>query len=171
MKKHILSVLVENHSGVLSRIAGLFSRRGYNINSLSVGETTDPKTSRMTIVVEADDAIMSQIKNQLNKQVSVRKIIELEYQKSIIRNLVLIKVKTSEKTRPYIIEIADIFKAKIVDVATDSIILEVTGNEDKISALIALLTPYKIKELVQTGVCSLERGDILLDTHKKYEEN
>jgi len=171
MKKHVLSVLVENNAGVLSRIAGLFSRRGYNINSLSVGESLDPAISRMTIVVKADDAILDQIKKQLNKQVSVLKVIDLKFNESIIRNLVLIKITATEKNRPYIIEIADIFKAKIMDVASKSLIIEVTGSENKIKALIALLKPYGIKELVQTGVTALERGNIDIDTHKKYDDN
>ncbi len=157
--KHVLSVLVENHSGVLSRVSGLFSRRGYNIDSLSVGETEDPKISRMTIVTDSDEYTLEQIKKQLNKLIDVIKIIELEDGSSISRELALIKISATKETRAEIIEIANIFRAHIVDVSCDSIVIEATGDEAKIIALSNMLESYGIKELVRTGLTALERGD------------
>lgn len=159
MKRHVLSVLVENQSGVLSRIAGLFSRRGYNIDSLSVGETEDPTVSRMTIVVDADDSTLEQIKKQLNKLVDTIKILELKEQSSIYRELTLIKVLAGTKTRAEIIEIANIFRAHIVDVAKESLVIEATGDQGKITALISMLEPYGIKEIIRTGLTALQRGE------------
>ena len=159
MKRHVLSVLVENHSGVLSRISGLFSRRGYNIDSLSVGETEDPKVSRMTIVADADEYTLEQIKKQLNKLVDVIKIIELKEENSIYRELAMIKIKASKANRAEIIEIANIFRAHIVDVSNDALIIGATGDQGKISALSNMLEPYGIKEVIRTGLTALQRGE------------
>ncbi|MBP3889273.1 MAG: acetolactate synthase small subunit [Cellulosilyticum sp.] len=159
MKKHVLSVLVENHSGVLSRVSGLFSRRGYNIDSLSVGETEDPQISRMTIVADADEYTLEQIKKQLNKLVDVIKIIELKEECSIYRELALIKISATKENRAEIIEIANIFRAHIVDVANESIVIEATGDQGKISALSNMLMPYGVKEVIRTGLTALERGE------------
>ena len=159
MKKHVLSVLVENRSGVLSRISGLFSRRGYNIDSLSVGETEDPKVSRMTIVTESDEYTLEQIKKQLNKLVDVIKVLELKEESSIYRELAMIKICASKTTRAEIIEIANIFRAHIVDVSNDSLIIEATGDQGKISALTSMVEPYGIKEIIRTGLTALQRGE------------
>lgn len=159
MKKHVLSVLVENHSGVLSRISGLFSRRGYNIDSLSVGETEDPTVSRMTIVVDADESTLEQIKKQLNKLIDVIKIVELKEETSIYRELAMIKIEADKKTRAEIIEIANIFRAHIVDVSKDSLVIEATGDQGKITALTSMLEPYGIKEIIRTGLTALQRGE------------
>lgn len=159
MKKHVLSVLVENHSGVLSRVSGLFSRRGYNIDSLSVGETEDPKISRMTIVADADEYTLEQIKKQLNKLIDVIKITELKEEHAVYRELALIKIAATKENRAEIIEIANIFRAHIVDVANESIIIEATGDQGKISALSNMLMPYGIKEVVRTGLTALQRGE------------
>lgn len=159
MKRHVLSVLVENHSGVLSRISGLFSRRGYNIDSLSVGETEDPRVSRMTIVADADEYTLEQIKKQLNKLVDVIKVIELKEEASIYRELAMIKIGASKENRAEIIEIANIFRAHIVDVSNNTLILEATGDQGKISALTSMLEPYGIREIIRTGLTALQRGD------------
>ena len=159
MKKHVLSVLVENHSGVLSRISGLFSRRGYNIDSLSVGVTEDLNVSRMTIVTETDEYTLEQIKKQLNKLVDVIKVIELKEEASIYRELAMIKISANKKTRAEIIEIANIFRAHIVDVSNEALIIEATGDQDKIKALTSMLEPYGIKEIIRTGLTALQRGE------------
>ncbi len=171
MARHVLSVLVENQSGVLSRVAGLFSRRGYNIDSLSVGETENPAISRMTIVVRGDDYILEQIKKQLNKLIDVIKIIELKGDCSVLRELALIKVKTTGSNRASIIEIVDIFRARIVDVANETLTVEMTGDEGKIEAFIQLMEPYGIGEIVRTGLTALERGSKEIKDHKKFEED
>ena len=171
MNRHVLSVLVENQSGVLSRVSGLFSRRGYNIDSLSVGETEDPKVSRMTIAVRGDDYILEQIKKQLNKLIDVIKIIELKKDQSVIRELALIKVKAPGNSRASIIEIVDIFRAKIVDVSNETLTVEMTGDEGKIEAFINLMEPYGIAEIVRTGLTALERGSKDIKEHKKFEED
>lgn len=158
MDKHILSVLVENQAGVLSKISGLFTRRGYNIDSLSVGETEDPETSRMTITLHGDRQTVEQIVKQLNKLIDVIKVIELEKGLSVCRELLLIKVKASLQTRSDIIGIADIFKAKIIDVAKESLILELTGDSEKVEAFTEILKPYGILEYNRTGLTALERG-------------
>lgn len=159
MEKHVLSVLVENHSGVLSRISGLFSRRGYNIDSLSVGETEDSKVSRMTIVADADEYTLEQIKKQLNKLVDVIKVIELKEEDSIYRELAMIKINAGKASRAEIIEIANIFRAHIVDVSNSTIVIEATGDQGKISALSSMLEPYGIKEIIRTGLTALQRGE------------
>jgi acetolactate synthase-1/3 small subunit len=154
----VLSILVENTAGVLSRVAGLFSRRGYNIDSLTVGETQDPAISRMTILAHGDDQILDQIRKQLLKLEDVIEIKELAPGESVTRELILVKVAASEKDRQAIISIADIFRAKIVDVALESLMIELTGNQNKIDAFIKLLGQYTIKELVRTGITGLARG-------------
>ena len=170
MNRHVLSVLVENQSGVLSRVSGLFSRRGYNIDSLSVGVTEDPSVSRMTIVVRGDDYILEQIKKQLNKLIDVIKVIELDPKQSVFRELMLIKVNARENSRASFIEIVDIFRASVVDVSSETLTVEMTGDEDKIEAFINLMKPYGIREIVRTGLTALERGSKEIKSYKKYEE-
>lgn len=158
MEKVVLSVLVDNTSGVLNRVAGLFSRRGYNIDSLTVSETENPLYSRMTIVVHGDDETLVQIKNQMMKLVDVKEIKVLSHGESVCRELVLVKVAVNAELRPQITAIADSFRAKIVDVAKESMMLELTGNENKLEAFIALLDGFEILELVRTGLTGLTRG-------------
>jgi acetolactate synthase-1/3 small subunit len=158
MKTKIFSLLVDNTSGVLSRVSGMFSRRGYNIDSLSVGVTQDPKYSRMTVAVRGDDKILSQIKNQLNKLEDVVEVIELKDGESVVRELVLVKVKVDIKERQEIISMANVFRANIVDVSPDSLMIELTGNNGKIQAFINLLEGFRIEELVRTGLTGLTRG-------------
>ncbi len=162
MARHTLSVLVNNHMGVLSRVAGLFSRRGYNIDSLSVGITEDKNISRMTIVVECEDDIYSQIKNQLSKLMDVVKLTEFGDDESVKRELALIKIDARNEKRSQILEIANIFRAHVVDVANNTIILEITGDQAKVSALISMLDEFGIKEVIRTGVTAIARGDIEL---------
>jgi len=156
--KHMLSLLVENNAGVLSRIAGLFTRRGYNIDSLTVGETQDPKNSRMTIVMTCDEAALEQIKKQFNKLIEVIKVTELSYNNALTRELVLIKLEADENSRSRVIEIANIFRAKIIDVTADTMTVEMTGDEVKISGFLELMRPFGVMELVRTGFCGIERG-------------
>lgn len=158
MSKHVLSVLVENKPGVLARIAGLFSRRGFNINSLAVGETERPEISRMTVLVDAEDAPIEQITKQLNKLVEVLKVVELDAQVAVERRLILVKVRTDAGTRSHILETANLFRARIVDVAPDSVTIEGTGAVDKLEALLANLEQYGVKELVQSGMVAIGRG-------------
>ena len=157
MKTKVLSLLVDNTSGVLSRVSGMFSRRGYNIDSLSVGVTENPKYSRMTVAVSGDDRILTQIKNQLNKLDDVVEVIELEDGASVCRELVLVKVKANQTERQSIIAITDVFRAKIVDVSPETIMIEITGNNTKIDAFIGLLDGFEIQELVRTGLTGLAR--------------
>lgn len=163
MKKMVLSLLVDNTSGVLSRVSGLFSRRGYNIDSLSVGITEDPKYSRMTVAVRGDDRILSQIEKQLLKLEDVRSIIELKDGESVCRELLLVRVKTSLEERQQVIALTDVFRAKVVDVAVDSVMIEITGNVNKIEAFISLLDGFQIVEMVRTGLTGLVRGNAKLD--------
>ena len=158
MNKKVLSVLVDNTSGVLNRVAGLFSRRGYNIDSLTVGVTQDPRYSRMTIVVTGDDDIIEQIIKQIEKLVDVNKVEVLEDNNSVCRGLILTKVKTTPEQRQQVMAVADIFRAKIVDVGIDSLIIELTGNQNKLDAFLNLLADYEILELVRTGITGLARG-------------
>ncbi len=158
MSRMVLSILVENTAGVLSRISGLFSRRGYNIDSLSVGETENPKYSRMTVAVSGEDGILEQIRKQLAKLEDVVDITELTNGGSVCRELVLVKVQADRKERQAVISIADIFRAKIVDVAPESLMVELTGNQAKIDAFIKLLEGFTIKEFVRTGITGLVRG-------------
>ncbi len=156
---YILSVLVENHAGVLARISQLFSARGFNISSLSVGETEDPTISRMTIVVEGDERTMEQVKKQLNKLIDIIKVVDLTNLAQVERELLLIKVKAGRNVRSEIIQIVDIFRAKIVHVSTNEIIIEGVGDMNKMDALIKLLKPYGITELVRTGRVSMARTE------------
>ncbi len=156
--KHTLAVLVENKAGVLSRVASLFSRRGYNIDSLAVGVTEDPETSRMTIVVHGDDHVLEQVTKQLNKLVDVIKVSDIGGDDTVERELALIKVSADVDTRAEIIQIANIFRARIVDVAPKSMTVEVTGDEGKVDAIEKLLRQFGIKEMVRTGKIALVRG-------------
>ena len=159
MEKHVLSALVKNSSGVLSRVSGLFSRRGYNIDSLTVGRTEDPLISRMTITLMGDDNVLEQVKKQLNKLEDVVSVIDFKANESVYRELVLIKVKANAENRAAINETVKIFRSKIIDLSTDTLTIELTGDEDKISALINLMEEYGIEELVRTGVTALQRGE------------
>ena len=158
MSRHTLSVLVENKPGVLARIAGLFARRGYNIDSLAVGPTEHDEVSRMTIVVSVEDSPLEQVTKQLNKLVEVIKIVELDGSASVNRELLLVKVKADLSTRSHVLETVQLFRAKVVDVATDSLTIEATGNTDKLKALLDVLEPYGVKELVQSGIVAIGRG-------------
>lgn len=156
--RHILSVTVTNHPGVLSRVSGLFTRRNFNIDSLNVGETEDPEYSRMTIVVRGDDRVLEQVKKQLHKLIDVTKITELDQTNIVDRDLALIRVHSTRKHRSEIIQIADTFRAKVVDISSDSIMIEATGTENKIEGLIDLLKDFGIKDVVRTGIIALSRG-------------
>ncbi len=156
--KHTLAVLVENKSGVLSRVASLFSRRGYNIDSLAVGVTEDPDVSRITIVVHGDDHVLEQVTKQLNKLVDVIKVSDLGGDDTVERELALIKVTADSDTRAEIIQIADIFRARVIDVAPKSMTVEVTGDEGKVEAIEKLLRQFGIKEMVRTGKIAMVRG-------------
>ena len=158
MSNHTISVLVEDRPGVLARIAGLFSRRGFNIDSLAVGPTEDPGRSRMTIVVDCAERPLEQVTKQLNKLVHVLKIVELEPDRAVERELVLVKVKADPAVRYQIIELAEMFRAKIVDVAPDALTIEATGSPGKVEAMLELLDPYGIRELARTGRVALARG-------------
>jgi acetolactate synthase-1/3 small subunit len=158
MSKHTLSVLVENKPGVLARIAALFSRRGFNIDSLAVGPTEHPAVSRMTVVVDVEDSPLEQVTKQLNKLVNVLKIVELDPSQSVQRELLLLKVRADPETRPHILQTVELFRAKVVDVAADAVTVEATGSPDKLDALLRLLEPYGIRELVQSGVVAVGRG-------------
>jgi acetolactate synthase I/III small subunit len=158
MTKHTLSVLVENKPGVLVRIAGLFSRRGFNIDSLAVGPTEHEEISRMTIVVNCETRPLEQVTKQLNKLINVLKIVELEPSQAVQRELILIKVRADAETRSKVLEIAEVFRARVVDVALDAVTVEATGSHDKLEALIRLLEPFGIKELVQSGMVAVGRG-------------
>ena len=158
MTRHTLSVLVEDKPGVLARVSSLFSRRGFNIESLAVGPTEVPEVSRMTIVVSVDRLPLEQVTKQLNKLVNVLKIVELEEDSSVQRAIALVKVKADAGQRSSILEVVQLFRAKVVDVALDAVTSEVTGNDDKIEALLKLLEPYGIKELVKSGVIAVSRG-------------
>lgn len=156
--KHTISLLVENKFGVLARISGLFSARGYNIDSLSVGTTEDSNVSRMTIVVKGDNRVLEQVEKQLNKLIDVIKVADYQDTPHVERDLALIKVAADKNSRSELIQICDIFRAKIVDVAVDSIIVEMTGDEEKIEALTRMLRPFGIKEMCRTGIVAMARG-------------
>ncbi|MGP8322035.1 MAG: acetolactate synthase small subunit [Methanosarcinaceae archaeon] len=156
--KHILAVLVENKFGVLTRVAGLFSRRGYNIDSLAVGVTEDPTISRMTIVVRGNDHVLEQVTKQLNKLIDVIEVTDISSDESVERELALIKVSADANNRSEIIQIVDIFRARIIDVAAKSMTIEVTGDENKIVGIEQLLRPFGIEEVVRTGKIALVRG-------------
>ena len=169
MSKHTLSVLVENKPGVLARIAGLFARRGYNIESLAVGPTERPELSRITLQVGVENAqFLEQVTKQLNKLVEVLKIVELE-ESAVRRELVLIKLKADPSTRSQIIEIVQLFRGKTVDVQNDSLTIEATGSPDKLDALLEMLKPYGIRELVQSGLVALGRGSKSLTDRAKTD--
>ena len=159
MNKKVLSVLVDNTSGVLNRVAGLFSRRGYNIDSLTVGETENPKYSRMTIVVTGDDDVLEQIVKQITKLEDVRRVDVLEPSDSVTRELILVKIKAEPAQRQQVISITEIFRANIVDVARDSLMIEITGSQSKLKAFLSLVEDYEILELVRTGITGLARGE------------
>jgi acetolactate synthase-1/3 small subunit len=158
MSTHTLSVLVENKPGVLARIAGLFSRRGFNIDSLAVGPTEHPEVSRMTIVVSVEKSPLEQVTKQLNKLVEVIKIVELDDRDSVERELLLIKVRADADTRGQVLDAVQLFRAKVVDVAPDAITIEVTGNTGKLKDFLAVLEPFGIRELVQSGMVAIGRG-------------
>jgi len=155
---HTLSVLVEDKPGVLARVASLFSRRGYNIQSLAVGATEQKDMSRMTIVVSVDESPLEQITKQLNKLINVIKIVEQDEDNSVSRELALVKVRTDAATRGQVIEAVNLFRAKVVDVSTESLTIEATGTPAKLEAFLRVLEPYGIRELAQSGVVSLSRG-------------
>jgi acetolactate synthase-1/3 small subunit len=155
---HTLSVLVEDKPGVLARVASLFSRRGYNIQSLAVGATEQKDMSRMTIVVSVDESPLEQITKQLNKLINVIKIVEQDDDNSVSRELALIKVRADASSRSQVIEAVNLFRAKVVDVSTESLTIEATGTPAKLEAFLRVLEPYGIRELVQSGVVSLSRG-------------
>jgi acetolactate synthase I/III small subunit len=156
--RHTLSVLVENKPGVLVRVAGLFSRRGFNIESLAVGPTEHQEISRMTIVVNCAEHPLEQVTKQLNKLINILKIVELEPSVAVQRELLLVKVRADAETRSRVLETVALFRAKVVDVAQDAVTVEATGNRDKLDALIRVLEPFGIKELVQSGMVALGRG-------------
>jgi acetolactate synthase I/III small subunit len=156
--RHTISVLVENEFGVLARVAGLFSGRGFNIESLSVAETLDPTVSRLTLVTRGDDQVIEQIEKQLNKLVNVIRVTDFTNTQHVERELVLIKVSADERTRGELVNIVDIFRAKIIDVSRRSYVVEITGTEDKVRALIELLAPLGILEIARTGRVAMFRG-------------
>ena len=158
MHKKAFQLIVDNTSGVLSRISGLFSRRGYNIESITAGVTADPRFTRITIVASGDDEILDQIEKQVGKLVDVRDIRELEPNSSVFRELALIKVRANAKEREGIIAVANVFRAKIVDVGAESLVIEVTGSQSKLEAFLNLLSGYEILELARTGIAGLTRG-------------
>jgi acetolactate synthase I/III small subunit len=158
MTRHTLSVLVENKAGLLVRVAGLFARRGFNIDSLAVGPTEHEEISRMTIVVNCEDRPLEQVTKQLNRLVNVLKIVELETSASVQRELLLVKVRADLETRSRVLETVALFRAKVVDVAPDAVTVEATGNKEKLDALIRVLQPFGIKELVQSGMVAMGRG-------------
>ncbi|WP_083275254.1 acetolactate synthase small subunit [Pseudonocardia sp. HH130630-07] len=155
---HTLSVLVEDKPGVLARVSGLFSRRGFNINSLAVGPTEYPDVSRMTIVVEVDELPMEQVTKQLNKLVNVIKIVELDPAASVQRELLLVKVRADATVRSQVLETVQLFRAKVVDVSPEAVTVEATGTGDKLGALLRMLEPYGIREMVKSGMVAVGRG-------------
>ncbi len=163
MERYVLSVLVENHAGVLSRVSGLFSRRGFNIDSLTVCETHNPQQSRMTIVVQGDEYVLEQIEKQLSKLVEVISITHCKKEDTCEREMALIKVSAKGSSRAEIIQACDVFRAHIVDVAVNSVIIEATGSEDKLESLIRFLEPFGILELVKTGLTAMGRGEEIMN--------
>jgi len=158
MNKKVFQLLVDNTSGVLSRISGLFSRRGYNIESITAGVTADPRFTRITIVASGDNDILEQIEKQVAKLVDVRDIRELKPDESVYRELIMVKVRVAPDKRPLVISLADVFRAKVIDIAADSIMLELTGDQSKIDAFLNLISDYEILELARTGIAALTRG-------------
>lgn len=158
MRTQVYSLLVDNNPGVLSRIAGLFSRRGYSIDSITAGVTADPRFTRITVVSSGDELILSQIEKQVRKLVDVREIKLLKDEDSVYRELIMVKLRVNAEQRSEVISVADIFRAKIVDVEKDSLIIELTGNQSKLEAFLNLLEGYEILELARTGITALARG-------------
>jgi acetolactate synthase-1/3 small subunit len=155
---HVLSLLVEDKPGLLTRVAGLFARRGFNIESLAVGKTEIPGLSRITVVVDVEQLPLEQVTKQLNKLVNVLKIVELEPDQSVQREHMLIKVRVDNSTRSQILEATNLFRARVVDVVTDALVIEVTGDTAKVRALLKVLEPYGIKEIAQSGLLAIGRG-------------
>ncbi|HBY57902.1 MAG TPA: acetolactate synthase small subunit [Candidatus Atribacteria bacterium] len=169
--RHTIAVLVKDYPGILAKVASLFTRRGFNIESLAVGHTEKTGISRMTIVVEGDERVLEQITKQLNKLIDVIKVRDLQFQNSVERELALIKVNTNSlPIRSEIIQMVDIFRAKIIDVNNQIMTIETTGTEDKVNALIELLRPFGLKEVVRTGKIALSRGSRDISTSKKQDE-
>ena len=166
MTRHTLSVLGENKPGVLARVASLFSRRQFNIDSLAVGPTENPEVSRMTIVVAVDDAPLEQVTKQLNKLINVLKIVELPPAASVHRELLLIKVRADALVRDQVVTIVDMFRAHVIDVTPDSLTVEVAGTADKLEALVRMLEPFGVRELVQSGMVALGRGSRSITTER-----
>ncbi len=158
MSRHVLSLLVEDKPGLLTRVAGLFARRGFNIESLAVGVTEVPGLSRITVVVDVEELPLEQVTKQLNKLVNVIKIVELDFASSVQREHILIKVRADNQTRSNVIEVANLFRASIVDYATDALVVEVTGDRGKIDAILRAFEPFGIKELAQSGLLAIGRG-------------
>lgn len=158
MSRHVLSLLVEDKPGLLTRVAGLFARRGFNIESLAVGSTEVYGLSRITVVVNEDDVQIEQITKQLNKLVNVIKIVELEEAQSVQREHMLIKVRVDHQSRSHVLEAVNLFRARVVDVVTDALVIEVTGDSGKVQALLRVLEPYGIKEIAQSGLIAIGRG-------------
>jgi len=168
--RHTISVLVENEFGVLARVAGLFSGRGFNIESLTVAETLDPTISRITLVTRGDDQVLEQMEKQLNKLISVVKVIDFADSPHVEREMALIKVAADDKTRAEVLNIVDIFRGKVIDVGPQSYVVEVTGDEGKIQALMDLLRPLGIKEIVRTGKVAMHRGMRILTAREGKEK-
>ena len=166
MSTHTLSVLVEDKPGVLARISGLFSRRGYNIQSLAVGPTEEAGISRMTICVSVEEFPLEQVTKQLNKLVNVIKIVELEPSTSVQRELVMLKVRADATVRSQVLEVTQMFRAKVVDVSPEAVTVEATGTEDKLMALRRMLEPYGVREIVQSGMVALARGPRSIAAHR-----
>ena len=158
MSSHVLSLLVEDKPGLLTRVAGLFARRGFNIESLAVGVTEVPGLSRITVVVDVDELPLEQVTKQLNKLINVIKIVELDPAQSVQREHLLIKVRVDNSTRSQVLEAVNLFRARVVDVATDALVIEVTGDSGKTQALLKVLEPYGIKEMAQSGLLAIGRG-------------
>jgi len=168
--RHTISVLVENDFGVLSRVAGLFSGRGFNIESLTVAETLDPTVSRITLVTRGDDQVLAQINKQLNKLIPVIKVLDFTETSHVERELALLKVAANEKTRSEVMHIVDIFRGKVIDVSPQAYLIEVTGDEEKITAILELLRPLGIKEIARTGKVAMHRGMQLLSARTGKEK-
>lgn len=170
MKKYTISALVTNKSGVLTKVSGLFSRRGFNIEALSVCTTEDKNLSRMTIVLNGDDYMLSQMVKQMDKLIEVKKIMPVEEKTSIFRELLLVKISAEAEVRSQIVEIKEIYKAKVVDLSLHSMILEITGDPDKIDAFIQVIQPYGILEMARTGLTALSRGDQCIKDVSSYHD-
>ena len=168
--RRLVAILVENHPGVLTRVAGLFARRGFNIDSVAVGVTDVPGLSRMTIGVEGDEATVEQVTKQLNKLIQVLKVVDLDPRDAVERELALIKVNAEPSRRTQILQIVDIFRAKVVDVGPKSLVVEISGTGDKVEALLTMLREFGVKEVVRTGAIALERGNRLVRYEREEEE-